>query len=198
MKLLLPLLWAATAWANTETYLYRVPNYYEVPPHVDNGHGLTRLNASALLITNHPVLTIDNYTLDGTAVTVPYDFAGKPSETLYVRLNNYGNATFDSNDLISVKLCWPATTPLSFRLSHKYVRASEFGLAGRNTLDAYVVVEYEADFYAVAPVADTSFDMHLVVSKLPNGVPIPIELYDVIVFLVDVVIVAVAVLPYIV
>lgn len=193
---------SVVTWANTEAYGFQVPNYYEIPIHnPNNSHGseFVFLNETSLLLRNHPILSIDNYSTNTLVLSVPYNFTKSPRQKLYVKLNNYNNNLFDSNDLINVKLCWPATTPINFRLSHRFIQEKEFtGLSQpSNTLDIYVVVDYEADFYALEPVPYTDFEILLVISKLPNKLPIPIELYDVIAYVIDIMILAYTVLPWI-
>lgn len=199
LRLLLALFLAVAARANTETYLYKVPNYYNIPHHLSASYNaeVVQLNASTLLLRDHPILSAGNYTLERTTVTVPYDFASQPANTLFVKVNNYLDSTFGPNDVLNVKLCWPATTPVDFALSHRYVRSGEFGDA-RNDLDVYIVVDYQANFYALQPVEKDSFEFQLVISKLPSAVPIPIELFDVIVYVADILIVTVPMLPHII
>lgn len=189
--------------ANTETFVLLIPNYYDIPidqrDHTDPH--LAAINASTSVLTNHPILNANNYNVLETLVSLPYDYLRKPRQRLFVKLTNYNNNTFDANDLINVKLCWPATMPFNFDLNYRFVRAHELGAAEKSltgdTLDIYIVVDYEADFYAVREVDSTMIDFNLVISKLPNRVPIPIELYDVIVYVVDVCIVLAGVFPYI-
>ncbi|OBA21577.1 hypothetical protein METBIDRAFT_188240 [Metschnikowia bicuspidata var. bicuspidata NRRL YB-4993] len=188
--------------ANTEAYGFQIPNYYDVPGHAPGGPASTAivpLNHTARLLTDHPILSVSNYSTAELVLTVPYDFSGLPKQTLFVRLNNYHNCSFEPNDLIHVKLCWPATTPVNFNLSHRFIQEREFGAEAspRDTLHIYLVIDYQADFYPVEPMHHTSFDMLLAVSKLPNTVPIPIELYGVIVYVVDLMILTATALPWI-
>lgn len=189
--------------ANTETFIFPVPNYYNIPAHIEpyTGHTLSAINSTTRVLTDFPILDVYNYNLLQTVVSLPYNFHEKPREQLLVKLNNYGDTTFDANDVINVKLCWPATIPVTFQLDHRFIRASDLGLAEQhlklNTLDIYVVIDYEADFYAVREVHARTIDFNLVVSKLPNRIPIPIELYDFIVYVVDVCILLASVYPYI-
>lgn len=190
--------------ANTETIVFLVPNYYDIPlqPHVFSGQNLVSINSTTNALTEFPILDVYNYNLLQTLVSVPYDFAAQRSNRLLVKLNNYGDSTFDANDLINVKLCWPATTPVNFRLDHKFVRSGDLGLAEKllpqDTLDIYVEIQYQADFYAVREFLPPQLEFNLVISKLPNRVPIPIELYDFIMYFGDVCIVLVALYPYII
>lgn len=208
---LLPMVsqWLALLWlfllvsANTETFSFQVPNYYDIPPHHSpyTSHKLLAINDSTLVMYEYPVLNVSHYDLQNTVVRLPYDFASKPRQQLLVKLNNYCNRTFDANDVINVKLCWPAILPVNFDLEHRFVRAHDVGLAAEglenDTLDIYVVVDYQADFYAVREPLPSTIEFNLVISKLPNKLPIPIELYGFIVYLVDVCIVVVALHLYV-
>lgn len=202
-------LWLSILWfsplvsANTETFSFQVPNYYDIPPNHSpyTGHKLLAINDSMLVMYEYPVLDISHYDLEKTVVRLPYDFASKSRQQLLVKLNNYGNRIFDANDVINVKLCWPATVPVNFDLQHRFIRAHDVGLAAEglenDTLDIYVVVDYQADFYAVREPLPSTVEFNLVIAKLPNNLPIPIELYDFIVYLVDVCIVVVALHQYV-
>lgn len=187
--------------ANTETYLFKVPNYYDVPVHTSpyQQNRLEQINSTTWVMLDYPVLNALNYNLSNTILELPYDYENKPSCHLLVKLNNYDNLTFGSNDLINVKLCWPAIYPFDFGLSHRYIRASEFGETDpkKNTLDIYIDIHFQADFYSVMAELPTAVEMNLVVSKLPSVIPIPIELYGVIAYLVDICILLVTLLPYI-
>lgn len=187
--------------ANTETYLLKVPNYYNVPAQIPpyQQNRLEQINSSTWVMLDYPILNATNYDLTNTTIQLPYDYEQKPLSHLLVKLNNYANLTFDSNDLINIKLCWPAIYPFDFQLDHRFIRASEFGETEphKNTLDIYIGIHLQADFYAVVPELPTAVEMNLVVSKLPSVIPIPIELYGVIAYLVDICILLGALLPYI-
>lgn len=182
--------------ANTETCLIRVPNYYNIPVDVlnTNREGLLRLNGTTSVIDSHPVLTIGNYNLKGCQVRLPFDYKKKGSQRVYVKVNNYGNDTFNANDLLNVKLCWPATNPISFSLRHRFLSTHElYPEAPINQLDIYVEIEYEGDFYATKPSDEATVPIVLVISKLPNKwVPIPIELNDYLIYAIDLVILCVS------
>lgn len=199
----LGLLWLVlSVSANTETFSFQIPNYYEIPPYRKPfSNQLVAINESTLVLSEYPILDISNYDLLKTVVQLPYDFTEKPRQQLLIKLNNYNNSTFDANDVINVKLCWPATTPVNFELEHRFIRAHDLGVAAEqlsdNTLDIYVVVEYHGDFYAVREPVASTIEFNLVIARLPNHLPIPIELYDVIVYLVDVCIVVFGLYPYI-
>lgn len=190
---------ASLVLANTETYLLKIPNYYDIPTPQRQYllNHISKINATTTLIDEYPILDVYNYNLENTELELPYDYVSKTEQKLFVKLNNYQNKTFDSNDLINVKLCWPATYPFDFSLSHEFIRAGEFeNTPESNTLDIYVVITYQADFYAVKEVTDQTIKFHLVVSKLPNSIPIPIELYDFIVYAVDLCILMWSLFPF--
>lgn len=186
--------------ANTETITFKVPNYYDIPFCLRSFHNLpvTRINSSTLLLTDIPIRCINNYTIDDSVISLPYDYIRKPKQTLLVKLNNYENAAFDSNDLINVKLCWPATYPINFNIDYKYVRASEFEKSHNDTLDIYVEVTFYGDFYSPGEVKEDKIQFQLIISRLPGVVPIPIELYDFIIYVVTLLFLLVPVYPYIV
>lgn len=181
-------------WANTETSIIRIPNYFNIPTDVTahNRPGIVQLNETTFVIDAHPILSIDKYSIDKCDLKLPYDYSQKDKKRVFVKLNNFGNNTFDANDLINVKLCWPATSPFSFSLDHRFLQARDlFPKLSTNQLDIYVEIEYQADFYSIEPVLENTVPIKLVLSKLPNQwVPIPIELYDFIVYAMDLLILA--------
>lgn len=197
------LLLLSPAHANTETIVFQVPNYYDIPHHraLYAGKSHLWLNSTTRVWTHYPILNAYNYNLLETIVDVPYDYNTQKEHQVLVKLNNYGDGTFTSNDMINVKVCWPATEPINFDLDHRYIQASDLGLAPKglqlDTLDIYIVVKYQADFYAVNPVPNSHLEFYLVVSRLPSIIPIPVELYDVIIYVVDVSIVAAVLAPYV-
>lgn len=200
----------ALATANTETYLMRIPYHYDIPafsnpPYFfERSHVASHFNESLAVIEDFPILTKDNFwraVVDRT-VQLPYNTAEPRQNRLLVRLNNYYNTTLQSNDLVSIKVCWPATLPYNFRISHGYYRLLEVQdtLEGPDSFDIYAVVDYEADFatFDAAKYSSTedtvSFDLHI--SKLPlSCLPIPLELYDYILYAVGLVIVLVPLVP---
>lgn len=200
--LLLFLLLVRAVLCNTEAFTFQVPHYYDIP------HGkllaeipqIEDINSTTSRIEHFPISTIAHYDLTNRLISLPYNYLEKPSGTLFVKVNNYNGTTYKSNDLINVKLCWPATTPLNFRLSHRYLRTKDFGLApthGDESLEIYIEIHYEGDYYAVRQIQESSADFYLVISKLPNKLPIPIELYDLIMFIVDGIIVMTWLSPFI-
>lgn len=189
--ILLPyiLLFVLGVWANTETCLIRVPNYYTIP--IDaaafNRPGIVRLNQSTYVIETHPVLNIEDYNSRLCSLKLPYDFHNRETSRVFVKINNYNNNTFDANDLINVKLCWPASSPFDFRVDYRFIASKElYPDSPMSQLDIYVEIEYKGDFYAVTLISDTTVPVVLVLSKLPNRwIPIPIELYDYIMYVLD-------------
>lgn len=194
------LLWATQILANTETIVFSVPNLYEVPSCLRQylRSSIREVNASTLLLTDYPIQSIRDYSLKESLVSIPYDFVEKPQKTLFVKLNNHENKAFDSNDLINVKLCWPATFPIDFALDHVYIKASEFDNVEIDTYDIYIKIDLQGDFYAVREVEDATVDFKLVISRLPRLLPIPIELLEFIMYLTDILILLATLFPYLV
>ncbi|KAG5421405.1 hypothetical protein I9W82_000495 [Candida metapsilosis] len=124
-------------------------------------------------------------------IVLPYDSTTQPSKTILVRLNNYNNTLFDGGDLLNVKLCWPATLPFDFRISHEYIKTKELIEESLDPaqLDLYLRIDYQ--FFGVT--YDEKFlksqgevKFQLFVNKLPfKLIPIPLELYDFVVYLAD-------------
>lgn len=194
------LLCATQILANTETIVFAVPNLYEVPSCLRQylRSAIREVNASTLLLADFPIQNIREYNLKESQVSIPYDFVAKPRKTLFVKLNNYENKAFDSNDLINVKLCWPATFPIDFSLDHVYIKASEFDDVENDTYDIFIKIDLEGDFYAVREVDEATVDFKLVISRLPRLLPIPIELFELIMYLTDILILSATFLPYLV
>lgn len=200
----------ALATANTETYLLRIPYHFDIPafpspPYFfERPHVASHFNESLAVILDFPILTKDNFwraVVDKTVV-LPYNTAQPRQNRLLVKLNNYYNTTLQSNDLVSIKVCWPATLPYNFRLSHAYHRLLEVqkSVDGPDSFDIYVVVDYEADFATFDASKYTSTDdtvsFDLNINKLPlSCLPIPLELYDYILYAVGLVIVMVPLVP---
>lgn len=192
--------------ANTEVHLIKVPNYYNVPVSVDNRleSSVMRLNDSSLLLLHHPIVSIESSSSADSKVVIPYDFLLKPRQRLYVKINNYENSTYNANDLLHVKFCWPATTPISFNIDHEFLKNKEvypktppLPISLPNQLEIYLVIDMEADFYAVSQITDKNFSAVLSIAKLPNStIPIPLELYDFILYSMDLMILAIVALPH--
>ncbi|KAF8004171.1 hypothetical protein HF325_001619 [Metschnikowia pulcherrima] len=161
----------ALAWANTEAYGFQIPNYYDIPLHRSDSfmsNEVKFLNETSLILENHPILTLDSYSIENLVLTIPYDYLSKPKQRLYVRLNNYNN-------------------------KHEFMGLE----SNTDNLDVYIVIDYQADFYAPKPVTYSDFKIVLAVSRLPNRLPIPIELYGFIVYLVDLLILVATFWPWI-
>lgn len=223
MRLLLVLLIALSTGChgNTETILVRVPKHFSVPPHpapLSHARSASRqlqaINATHACILEWPIgsITLQPPPRD-YRVVAPYDPApGNPRQTLLVRLNNFNSSTFAPGDLLLVKLCWPATEPFEFALDIQYLwlESVDRGLHARmqattdrtDTFDMYISINYrlvgQAHYHArrPSPVASAVFNLH--VSKLPlSWLPIPPELYPIIVYVADIAILLAAVFPYI-
>lgn len=197
---------------NTESFLLSVPYYFDINSHPQllseddalNRH-IATLNASHSLLENYPIELIETrhngLNVSNIIAIRDYDSFSKPKKQLLVKLNNYGDTSFASRDLLYVKLCWPATFAFDFRVSHRFIAARDFlelGQAGdEDVLDMYVVVEYEF----IGETSDASRYLsendevvfQLYVTKLPaRWLPIPIELYGFVVYFVDVTILLVS------
>ncbi|RCK57989.1 hypothetical protein Cantr_06537 [Candida viswanathii] len=209
--------WLLVSWlislclANTETYLIRIPQYYDIAPHaepISDTQKFTRhiehLNDTHRLILDYPIQTIDKIDISNV-VKLQYNTVAQPQSTLVIRINNYEDSLFTNDDLLNVKLCWPATSPYDFHLSHQYLHTHELSEELEDNFELYLVVDYR--FYAYTfdeaqflHEQGEELEMLLYINKLPNKyVPIPLELYDFILYLVDATIfLSWNVLPYVV
>lgn len=189
--------------ANTETYLLRIPQHYDIPLHpepIHQSHQLQRawqhINSTHDVLLDYPIASINDelnpYAAQlSNVIVLPYDSTTQPSKTILVRLNNYNNTLFDGGDLLNVKLCWPATLPFDFRISHEYIKTKELIEESLDPaqLDLYLRIDYQ--FFGVT--YDEKFlksqgevKFQLFVNKLPfKLIPIPLELYDFVVYLAD-------------
>ncbi|KAI5966042.1 hypothetical protein CANMA_003288 [Candida margitis] len=200
--------------ANTETYLLKIPQYYDIPSHPQpmnesdqiqrNWH---RINSSLSVLLDYPIATIYDELEIGmkrsNVVSSPYDSVTQLPQTILVRLNNYNDSVMDNKDLLNVKLCWPATSPFDFRISHEYIKTGELisdaSLIDHNQLDIYLRIDYQ--FFGIT--FDEKFlnsqdnvKFQLYVNKLPfKLIPIPLELYDFVIYLVDLVILVITQFP---
>lgn len=193
--------------ANTESYLLSIPYHYEIPPgpkEILLSTSITKLNDSTTVIDNYPI--IDKYSYlnsynEQNVVKLSYNTRTKPKQRVVVKLNNYKDSQFQSNDLIYVKLCWPAILPYDFRILHQFLKRSSLfpGTIG-DSLDIYVIIDYQANFvtYDIEKFTDDNDEVYfnLFVTKLPiSWLPIPLELCDYIVYLVDLLLVTVPLVP---
>lgn len=193
----------ALVQANTETHIIRVPRYFNIPSYPEPFKlvELTPLNTSYSVIFDYPITTKENYYATDTSSTVPTidlnrSLSDQEEGHLLIRLNNYMNNTYNSDDLLFVKLCWPAIYPMDFALDHRFIHSHQLS-PQLQSFDIYLRITYRANyktFITDYTLPDTRFKV--VVEKLPNKwVPIPLEVYDIIVYLVDMLILLVHVLP---
>lgn len=194
------------AIANTETYLLQIPHYFDIPVHpepIDAHHLQSRdvrtINDTHSVILDFPIQSNHINESIYNRVSLPYDAIHKVPKKLLVKLTNYEDEIFTSDDLIYVKLCWPATSPIDFRLSHAFHRMSDVVYDYTiDTFDVYLEVELSSDFHTYNSQIAKSFntvDFQLYITKLPlKWLPVPIELYDYIVYVVDIVILLVNVI----
>lgn len=184
-------------FANTETHLIKIPYYYEIPPCFDNRISSlpSRLNDTVSIIDNYPIDSID-YEHQNHEIEVDYDANEKPLNTVLVKVNNYNNRTFDANELIFIKVCWPALSPYDVDISHIFTN----DLNNSTTyLDLYLIIQYQMyakSFNQEFFNPNDHFKFQLYMTKLPNKLPIPLELYGIIMYLVDLSILVVTLVPY--
>ncbi|KGR10790.1 hypothetical protein MG5_02743 [Candida albicans P57072] len=204
------LLFVSICMANTETCLVRVPEYYNIVPHPSSisrdarfSRELHRLNTTHTVLLDYPIGSIDDQDMSNI-ITVTYDTVAQPRSTLLVRVNNYGDNTFTNGDMLNIKLCWPATMPYDFSIDHVYMHSNELVESVEDEFDLYVAVTYEFHAFSYDNgrflQEETALSFQLYVNKLPSRfLPIPLELYDTIVYLVDITIFIVwNILPYLV
>lgn len=196
--------------ANTETYLLKVPRYFDISPHPEPislhdtlNRNILQVNDTHSLLLNYPIESKATRHTINHVVEATYDSVAAPAKTLLVKLNNYDDSTYSSEDLLNIKLCWPATFPYDFELSHCFCKLSEIIPripAENDSFDVYLKVEYK---FTAHPV-DTSI-LHkqdqvlfqLYITKLPfSWLPIPLELYEYLMYFVDLGIVVWSVVPY--
>lgn len=193
VRYLMVLLLATIAMANTETYMIRVPKYFDIPNHQSGFESVNihPINETHKYIEHFPIVDKSNYLNAIPTIEINDPFHDKQHNTLLIKLNNYLNSTYDSNDILFVKLCWPAIYPVHFQLDHQFIHTNEL-IKGQNSFDMYLQVDMKWDFktyhhdYETVP----GVKFKLVVEKLPNQwIPVPLEVYDIIVYLVDMVII---------
>ncbi|EGV65781.1 hypothetical protein PSN45_003425 [Yamadazyma tenuis] len=182
--------------ANTETHVLRVPNYFDVRSDSYNEASPLSQYGSSSVLYDYPIMNRypDNNAKIGSIV-MEDPLKDGDSQFLLVRLNNYNDTTLEPNNLLFIKLCWPATIPVDFELSHKFLYGNEDGMK-RNKVEVdspshalYLVIKCTAKFKTYSEKYSTidSVKFKLVIQKLPNPwVPIPLEVYDIIMYLVDV------------
>ncbi|CAX42816.1 conserved hypothetical protein [Candida dubliniensis CD36] len=191
------LLLVSICMANTETYLVRVPEYYNIVSHSSPipretrfSRQLHRLNTTHTVLLDYPIGTIDDQDMSNT-ITLTYNTVSQPRSTLLVRVNNYGDNTFTNGDMLNIKLCWPATKPYDFDIGHVYMHSNELVESVEDSFDLYVAIRYKFHAFSYDNERflqqETALSFQLYVNKLPSRIlPIPLELYDTIVYLVDI------------
>lgn len=183
--------------ANTETYLLSIPYYYNILPHsdpyVDQQHLPISINSTHQYLYDFPIYNFLTYGKYNNLVHISQTHV--PMNTLnvlYVKMNNYEDSIFSSKNAVYWKLCWPSSSPYRFRISHEFMD---------DDLALYLVIEYQ--FEGVPNKAgtndlDSDLEFFLYASSLLKVLPIPIELYTTIAYLVDVGIILYCIVPWIV
>ncbi|EGW31522.1 uncharacterized protein SPAPADRAFT_140582 [Spathaspora passalidarum NRRL Y-27907] len=202
---------AVLCLANTETYLIRTPYYFDIVSHpraIENRFNFHReiveINQTHSLIEDYPIQTIDTFNVVdiSNVLNLDYNSKVKPKKTLLVRINNYGDSLFQPDDLLNIKLCWPATTPYDFWISHTYLHSNELLSTENDNFDLYLKIDYQFIGETYDPEKylhdNDNLQFQLYINKLPNNwLPIPLELYTYLLYLIDLVILTVwHVLPY--
>ncbi|CAN3375518.1 hypothetical protein DIURU_005744 [Diutina rugosa] len=170
--------------ANTETIVFRVPYYYDIPPPTTRQGQTT--NATHTVIHHYPIDTLSNQ-------ADSHRIALNPGTT-WVQINNY-DGVFEANDVINVKFCWPATNPYHVKLDHVF--SSEFtDTPGRVDLFVAITLTPEGQSARQLPPQPLTADFYI--AKLPSArIPIPVELYPLIPYLVAVAVTAGAAVPFV-
>ncbi|CCE83142.1 Piso0_003714 [Millerozyma farinosa CBS 7064] len=182
----------ACVLGNTETHLLRVPKYFSINPHPahldENSIDIISVNSTHQLLLDYPIDTAQNQHHGKHQVALYQHGDSVTEKKLYVKVNNYGDEVFQAKDLLYVKLCWPATLPYEFTISHEFQKLSEiYNQQKQDSFDLYFVISYKPNFVTYddkfrSEVKDLKF--HLYISKLPSSwLPIPIELYDYVTYL---------------
>lgn len=183
---------AAVVSANTETLLIPIPHYYNIPAHpAGYGHGLgspvhpVRLNETHSLLEDYPIGDkFKQVSVSRSSVRGLYEDSNALKQTLLVKLNNYNDTAFSSDDTLYVKLCWPATEPFDVGLSYQFVHDESV-----EEMDLYLVIDYKSEAHNYNKndkLESFSFNLHINNS--------PYDLVDLIVYLVDLLIIIVSVL----
>ncbi|KAK6462201.1 hypothetical protein DFJ63DRAFT_313344 [Scheffersomyces coipomensis] len=205
--------------ANTETILFKIPYYYNIKPHAlpytnpSTNHSIININDTHSLINDYPIRSISSLNIDENLIISIDDYnSGESFErTLLVKVNNYEDHSFESNDFINVKLCWPATYPFDFHLNHLFLKPIDLVGEGdtfskedndnENYFDIYLEVKYKFSGYTFNPSSHSSnqqLQFQLYINKLANKlIPIPNELYGFLTYFIDLLIFMYIILPYI-
>lgn len=183
--------------ANTETYLLQVPHYFNIPSHPNfiNPHNLHHrsvhsLNGTHSVLLDFPIQNTPPSSVISNIVSLDYNPLVYPAKRLLVKLNNYHNDTFTSDDLLYIKLCWPATIPVDFCFDHSFYKLSDFHFKPtEDTFDIYLEIEISSDIHTYTTQFNDSIkeiQFQLYITKMPcKWIPIPLELYVYIVYVVD-------------
>mmetsp|Transcript_9141 Transcript_9141/g.11419 ORF Transcript_9141/g.11419 Transcript_9141/m.11419 type:complete len:222 (-) Transcript_9141:912-1577(-) len=194
--------------ANTETYLLQVPRYFNIPshpkginPHYLHHRSIHTLNKTHSVLLDFPIQNKPPPANVSNTVSLVYNPLLHATQTLLVRLNNYHDATFKSDDLLYIKLCWPATTPVDFRFNHAFHKLSDLHLEHtQDSFDIYLEVEISSDIHTYSTQYNDSIkeiQFQLYITKMPcKLIPIPLELYVYIVYVVDLSILLVTIVPW--
>ncbi|KAK6455204.1 uncharacterized protein RJT20DRAFT_55459 [Scheffersomyces xylosifermentans] len=198
---------------NTETYLLKIPYYFNINEHPEPfseelavNRDIVRLNNTHSVLFDYPIETVDTrrngFKVSNKIFIKDYDSTTSPKKILLIKVNNYNDSVFQSSDMLNVKLCWPATYPYSFSLSHRFLKTRDLtGVDGSKItgLDLYFEITYEFNAYTNNPErflsknAEVPFQLYI--TKLPLAwLPIPLELYGLVVYLVDITILLVTII----
>lgn len=178
--------------ANTETILLPIPHYYNIPAHpssyvhhLESPVHAPKINETHSLLKDYPIGNkLKQVSVSKSAVSVDYNDKLALPHTLLVKLNNYSDQTFKSDDKLYVKLCWPATEPFDVDLSYQFIQEEE-----GEELDLYLIINYESDAHTYLKddrLDSFSFNLHISNS--------PWDLIDLIVYLVDLLIIIVTII----
>lgn len=177
--------------------MFKIPQYYDIIPHptpISTKDKFTRhvhhLNDTHKLILEYPIQTIDNLDISNV-IKLQYDTVSQLLSRLLVRINNYNNSILANEDLLNIKLCWPATSPYDFQIAHGYFHSNEINEELEDNFELYLIIDYQFHAFTYDEVKyldkDDALEFQLYINKLPNQfIPIPLELYDLIIYLVDI------------
>lgn len=180
--------------ANTETYLLKIPHHFSIPHCPSKQVGVSpnfyHVNESHAILLDYPIGTIETNKMFNNVLEWNYNTIEKPIQNILVRINNYNDTTFESNDLLFVKLCWPATSPLSFEISHEYHKLSNFMSTEHvDSFDLYLKISIGASFHLIHPSMLNEVQRYkflLDITKVPHKLlPVPVELYSYIFYALD-------------
>lgn len=187
--------------ANTETHILNIPNYFDIPQHPTpfNSYEIKSINHTHWTAFDFPIVDKYSYSIpQNDTVNIPGHLYDGETGSILVRLNNYKDSTYNSNDLLFIKLCWPATIPIDFEINHQFIHSNELD-ESLSTFDMYLVIKFTPNFktyHEQYKTIDAKFK--LVIEKLPIRIPIPLEVYDIIVYLVDITTLLYYIIPLIV